>query len=432
MKHKLTYISAILALALSCCHSNHNHDHSHHGHSHESHEHSHDGHDSHESHEHEHCEGEHDFHEHEHYEGEHDSHEHELEDSHAEEAHNHKDGEIVISHEQIHKFGIKTERAENRDFCKIVKTCGEILAAQGNESVIVSPSNGIATFASNSLTAGRAVRNGEVIAFVSSKDIENGDPSAKAKAAFDAAKSAYERAESLVKDKIISQKEYEQAKLNFENAQNEYLALSSKTTDKGIGVSSTLGGFVKEIHISNGEYVNVGQPVATVSQSRRLYLQVDVPEKHLSEMRNITGANFKLPYSDSLFRTSELKGKIISRGKSYGKNSCFVPVTFEFDNIGNIVQGSFAEVFLQIKSFKKVISVPLTALTESAGIYFVYLQTGDHSFVRQEVSIGSNDGERVEILKGLHEGNIVVTEGAIHVKLAENSAAIPEGHNHNH
>lgn len=413
MKHKLIYTSAILALALCGCHSRHDHDkHSHHEHDHQQ--------EMHYEHEH-----------HNHHKKEHDTH-HKHEKKNAGEGHNHADGEIVISHEQIHKFGIKTERAEKRDFCKIVKTCGEILAAQGNESVIVSPSNGIATFASNSFTAGRAVRNGEVIAFVSSKNIENGDPSAKAKAAFDAAKSAYERAEGLVKDKIISQKEYEQAKLNFENAQNEYLALSSKTTDKGIGVSSTLGGFVKEIHISNGEYVNVGQPVATVSQNKRLYLQADVPEKHLSEMRNITGANFKLPYSDSLFRTSELRGKIISCGKSYGKNSCFVPVIFEFDNIGNIVQGSFAEVFLQIKSFKKVISVPLSALTESAGIYFVYLQKGDHSFVRQEVSIGSNDGERVEILKGLHEGDLVVTNGAIHVKLAENSASIPSGHNHNH
>ena len=78
-----------------------------------------------------------------------------------------------------------------------------------------------------------------------------------------------------------------------------------------------------------------------------------------------------------------------------------------------------------------MISVPASALTEEQGINFVYLRLDEEGYKKQEVKIGMSDGSRVEILSGLKEGDEVVTQGAIHVKLASASAAIP-GHTHNH
>jgi len=51
-----------------------------------------------------------------------------------------------------------------------------------------------------------------------------------------------------------------------------------------------------------------------------------------------------------------------------------VPVTFEFDNKGEVIPGSFVEVFLLSSPMENVISLPRTALTEEQGGYFVYLQ----------------------------------------------------------
>lgn len=42
-----------------------------------------------------------------------------------------------------------------------------------------------------------------------------------------------------------------------------------------------------------------------------------------------------------------------------------------------------------------------------------------------------SDGERVEILSGINPGDKVVTEGAVHVRLAAAGKSIP-GHTHNH
>ena len=50
---------------------------------------------------------------------------------------------------------------------------------------------------------------------------------------------------------------------------------------------------------------------------------------------------------------------------------------------------------------------------------------------KQEVTLGESDGERVEILTGVKQGDHVVTKGAVQVRLASAANAIP-AHNHNH
>jgi multidrug efflux pump subunit AcrA (membrane-fusion protein) len=106
-------------------------------------------------------------------------------------------------------------------------------------------------------------------------------------------------------------------------------------------------------------------------------------------------------------------------------------VTFEFDNRGDMVPGAFVEVFLLSGERQGVISLPESALTEEQGLYFVYLKLDDECYKKQEVQLGTSNGERVEILSGLKDGDTVVTRGAIHVKLAAASNAIP-AHSHNH
>ena len=76
-------------------------------------------------------------------------------------------------------------------------------------------------------------------------------------------------------------------------------------------------------------------------------------------------------------------------------------------------------------------TVPVSALTDEQGLNFVYIQTDPTCYERREVTIGQTDGERVEIKSGLKAGEKVVTEGAVQVRLAGASTAIP-GHTHNH
>ena len=78
-----------------------------------------------------------------------------------------------------------------------------------------------------------------------------------------------------------------------------------------------------------------------------------------------------------------------------------------------------------------MISVPLSALTEEQGIHYLYIRVDEEGYRKQEVTLGESDGERVEILSGIKKGDDVVVKGAMQIKLASASNAIP-AHNHEH
>jgi RND family efflux transporter MFP subunit len=342
----------------------------------------------------------------------------------------HDPDEIIILPEQARTAGIRVEIAEPAAFNMVIKTSGQVQAARGDEITVVASTDGVIAF-SRPLTEGAAVKQGEPLLYISSKNMAEGDPVLKAGLTFQVAEKEYRRAESLLKDSLVSQREYEQALLNYQTAKVTRDALAKSRTEKGISVTAGIGGYIRNILVSEGEYVNAGQPLATVSQNRRLQLRADVPEKYYADLPYITSANFRTPYNNKLYQLSELKGRLVSYGRSTDAASFYIPVTFELDNTGNIAQGTFVEVYLLLSASKKLISVPIQALVEEQGLYFVYLQTGEDSYKKREVKIEEDNGRDVPVAAGIEPGDRVVVEGAIHVKLAGNASAIPE-HGHSH
>ena len=51
---------------------------------------------------------------------------------------------------------------------------------------------------------------------------------------------------------------------------------------------------------------------------------------------------------------------------------------------GEVIPGSFVEVFLLSSAMENVISLPRTALTEEQGIFFIYLQLDEEGYKKQE------------------------------------------------
>ena len=146
---------------------------------------------------------------------------------------------------------------------------------------------------------------------------------------------------------------------------------------------------------------------------------------------SITGANFTTAYSGRTYSTSELGGRLLSIGRSQNEGQYYMPVSFSIKNASDLIPGAFAEIWLLCGEKDNVITVPVSALTEEQGLYFVYLKLDGQCYRKQEVTPGASDGQRTEILKGLATGDNVVIKGAYNVKLASASNAIP-AHTHNH
>ncbi|PXV63772.1 RND family efflux transporter MFP subunit [Dysgonomonas alginatilytica] len=339
--------------------------------------------------------------------------------------------EIVFTAEQAKAIGLKTVTVESGMFHEIIKTSGQILSAPGDEVVVSATANGIVKLNRNSLSEGLSIKSGETLLTISSQNLPDGDPGVRANAAYAIAEKEFQRAESLIVDKLISEKEYNEAKLNYENAKVSYQSYSKNRAGGGAVISSSINGFIKTKLVNEGEYVEVGQPLFRITQNRKLQLRADVSERYYQSLGNVTSANFRTPYDSHIYQLSDLEGRLISYGKSAGATEGFyIPVNFEFNNVGNIIAGSYVEVFLLGKSRPDVISIPVSSLVESQGLFFVYVQVNADDYRKQEIKTGTSDGRNIEILSGLKTGDKVVTKGAYHIKLAAASGAIPHGHSH--
>lgn len=353
-------------------------------------------------------------------------------DSHChddEEDHDHID-EITFTTQQAEAAGLQLETIVPATFTDVIRTSGHIMPALGDETIIAATSSGTVSFAGATFTDGVAVRAGEAIVVISSKNIQDGDPVIKTRVEFETAEKEYRRAGELVKEQVISTREYEQRRLEYEMAKNSFEALAAHATPGGVKVTSPIGGYIKNLMVRQGEYVSVGQTIATVSQNRRLQLRAEVPENHFKSLGNIESANFQTSYDNRVYKLSELNGRLLSFGKGSIEESSCIPVNFEFDNIGDIISGSYVTVYLLSVKMENVISVPVSALTEEQGLYFVYLQLDEEGYKKQEVKLGQSNGDRIRVLSGLRPGDRVVIRGVYQVKLAATSSVLPEGHTH--
>lgn len=428
-----------LFLLGSCGQSAHSHDeHDHEGHSHETESHTHEGHD-------------HDSHSHEGHNHETDGHNHEAEaHSHEADEHNHEtDGhnhggsdEIILPPAKAQAAGVKVATLTPTTFHAVIHTSGQVLAAQGEESTVVAPMAGVVSF-KNRLTEGMSVSKGAALLTLSARNMAEGDPVEKARINYETARLALERAERLVKEQIISRKAYEEARQTYENARIAYEGVGGKLTETGQAqgnrrseqggqqVTAPLAGYVKSLLVNEGDYVEVGQPLASITQNRKLFLRADVSENYYRLLSTLRTAHFRPAADPQTYALNELNGRLLSYGKAAGTGSHYLPVTFEFDNRGDIMPGAFSEVWLISSPIEGALTLPKTALVEEQGSYFVFIQLDEEGYRKQLVTTGADDGRMIQILSGVEAGQRIVVEGAQQVKLASASNAIP-AHSHEH
>ena len=335
--------------------------------------------------------------------------------------------EIVLSTEQAKKFGVYSQMVKPRDFNNIIKVSGQIESAPTDQSIVAATAPGIVKFTPG-IVEGKIVSNGAIIARISSKNIAGGDPNESARIAVDATKRELDRLTPLHEDGIVSTKEYNTAKQAYEEACAAY----SGTPTGGAAKAST-SGTITQLLVKEGEYVTTGQPIAVISGTTRLTLRADLPEKYYNQLATITTASFKPSYTDKVIQLSEVNGELVSTPTTAtAQQTGYIPIHFSFDNNGLAIPGAFVEVYLIGSTKSNTIVLPVDAISEQQGKFYVYTKLDDECYEKRLVTIGSSNGTEVEILIGLSRKDEVVTKGAIIVKLAESSGAVPEGHSHNH
>ena len=350
----------------------------------------------------------------------HDEHGHEQE---AEE-HEHAPGEIVIEKAKAAQLGIGTTKVASGSFRTAVHVSGEILPARGSQTVAVAKSSGIIRLTGN-VSEGVAVVRGQNLGNVSAAQIVGGDENATARIDYDAAKKELDRLRPLYEAKIVSAKDYQEAEAAFRRAANAY-----KGNAAGSSVSSPLSGVIDRLFVEDGAYVEVGASIASITENRRLTLRADVPSGELEILSgNASGAVFRMPNTGKAYDTGLLGGRRLSAASPIIRGG-YAELLFSFNNPGGVLPGSLVDVYVKGPERQNVVSLPMSAISEEQGYYFVYVKEGIDHYEKRRVDLGGCDGLRYEIRSGLKAGEEVVTTGTVLVRIAANTGAIPEGHHH--
>jgi membrane fusion protein, heavy metal efflux system len=340
---------------------------------------------------------------------------------------------LTFLKEQAWKIEFATTEVKPQIFHDVIKVTGDISSRSSDEQVVSARSTGIVNWDENFVT-GSKIEKGTKLFVLTSGNLAQGNIESQyreAKINFDKAKADYERVQPLLKDKIVSQKDYLEIENRYNQAQVVFETLSRNYSNGGQSVTAPISGFIKQINVRSGEFVQAGQPLAVISKDQDLQLRAEVPLRYAEDLPLITSATFKTVHNDKVYTTQELNGKLISFGKTVGNASSLLPVFFSISNDGSLIPGDVVEIFLQAKSIPNALVVPIASLIEEQGNFYVYVQLAGETFEKRSVKLGANDGKNVQVLSGINAGERVVTEGAMLVKLGTQSGAVP-GHGHEH
>ncbi|MDE2998741.1 MAG: efflux RND transporter periplasmic adaptor subunit [Gemmatimonadota bacterium] len=230
--------------------------------------------------------------------------------------------------------------------------------------------------------------------------------------AYQDARRAYERDEKLFKRELLSNERYENSRGQMDRAQTELE--QAKLNLSYTSIVSPLAGTVTIRSVEVGNMITANQAVFSVADFDPLLARIRIPEKNMGKVAIGQGAKVSVE-SDP----GRLFGGVVKMiSPVVDPESGTIKVTIQIPGGGNGVlrPGMFASVHIITEVHRNTLVIPKRALVlEGEGNHvFVYEPDGDQGggkAVRRKVGMGFADNEHLEILKGLTEGEQVITIG---------------------
>lgn len=270
-----------------------------------------------------------------------------------------------------------------------------------NEVKILAEAEG--RVASLLVEEGRFVRKGEPLVQLVRGDAEMA--SAKARVRYGNAKVAWERAKGMFDKGLVSQGDYDKTAMEKEVAQQEQAEAEwrlSKTT-----VRAPFDGVIAIRTVSEGQHVRPGDALFTITDFDPLVARIYLPEK------DVIGLEVGRAVRLTLRATEEIRfdGRIRQISPVVDTATGTVKVTVEAVRPPESVRpGAFVAVDIVRSTRPAATVLPREAVLRE-------LQTS-HVFVAEKgvakkraVTLGIEEGERVEVLSGVKAGEQVIVAG---------------------
>jgi cobalt-zinc-cadmium efflux system membrane fusion protein len=354
----------------------------------------------------------------------------------------------------------KPERTERRDGPRTVSLAPQALDAAGVELIqssrasfrpSVSAGGFIRPDARRSVTVrapgegrvvrvavdvGAIVKAGDTLVVVESPEANAALSRHRAAAARESvARRALERAERLLGLQGISRAERDSRQADAEAAAAEAdaarrdlarLGLDSAGDEARLTLRAPLAGTVLEVSAVEGGLVQKDAAVAVIADLAQVWVLLEMVETEAARVE--TGGTVEV--RSEAFPDQVFKGWVALVEPTLGESAGRVRVRVVLDNASRALKpGRFVTAQLLLAGHgAEGTAVPSEALQRLFGLTAVFVETAPGTFELRSVETGRESAGKVEVLRGLRDGERVVTRGAFVLKseLLKSSVAVED------
>lgn len=372
--------------------------------------------------------------------GEHGEHEEHGEASHEEEGHDaHEEGEegvVHLSPEALRRSGVRVDRATRGGLEDALEIPAEVELDPDRVAHVNALVDG--QIQSVEVTLGDEVKEGE--ALVTLRSVALGAARAeleRATARQRAAKEHLERQQKLRDQGINARKSLIDAERDFDeavalvNAARSGLRALGQSGGRGpdMKLTSPIEGRVLERHATRGENITSRDTLFVIADLSRVWVMGQVYEQQISRVK----AGMPVTLTFASYPGRSWQGKIDFVEMHLNESTHTLPVRVEMDNPEGLLRpGLFGSLrLLSGADDLGSVLVPRGAVQTMEGRRVVFVP-GDEpgEFKSLPITTGAMNGEHIEVIQGLQEGQELVVEGAFILKSELLRSELGHGHAH--
>ncbi len=296
-------------------------------------------------------------------------------------------------------IGVKVMTAEYTDISSTVPLSGRIAPAE--ETAIVPMASGQVTAVH--VKVGDYVKAGTLLF-----EIDKGQVATtynQAKAAYDLAANSYNNMKTLYLEGAISKSDFDAAEVQYISARESYNAAAEAYSY--YNVTSPIDGYVTSLSVAVGDIAGQ-QMAASVANTDELKIETTVSEYIAGYIK----IGDEVDVYVSTLGDTPYKGTVTAFSPAPALGTLTYPITITLDNeSGDLMSGMFAEVKFTAEEADDTICIPSDAVIMKNGKSVAVIIDEDLIPSFREVETGIDNGEFVEILSGIKEGETVVISG---------------------
>lgn len=231
-----------------------------------------------------------------------------------------------------------------------------------------------------------------------------------AQAKLNLSQNTYNRMSLLGKKGVVAQQAIDQADADLK--QNKAETDENQVMLNKMKLVAPFDGMVGKSLVNPGDYVNVGQPIVTITDTRHLRIEYSVPEQFLPLLK--IGQDVKV--TAAAYPGKVFSGKLNFISPTVNPDNRSIALYADIDNNQNLLAaGMFVDASQSLGSTDHALMVPARSLVPVLDGAQVYKVVDGKAFA-VNVTLGQRTAEKVEITEGLSKGDTVITDGQMKVK----------------